>query len=147
MIRAANSDELEALSELAMRSKAHWGYSPAFMQACRDELTVTEDLLPFTFVKQTEAGIVGFYALCELQPDRAELELLFVEPTALQRGYGCELLVHAREQALQRGWRVIEIQGDPHAAEFYARVGATQIGERPSASIAGRMLPVFEIRC
>jgi hypothetical protein len=47
MIRAAHGGELEALSALAMRSKAHWGYSAAFMQACRDELTVSAELLPW----------------------------------------------------------------------------------------------------
>ena len=31
--------ELEAMTELAMRSKAHWGYDDAFMQACRPVLT------------------------------------------------------------------------------------------------------------
>jgi GNAT superfamily N-acetyltransferase len=145
MIRAAHGGELETLSALAMRSKAHWGYSAAFMQACRAELSVSAELLPCTFVKQTDAGIGGFYALSELEPGRAELEFLFVEPMRIQSGYGRELVVHAREQALLHGWRVIEIQGDPNAVAFYVKVGAKQVGERPSASIAGRMLPVFEL--
>jgi hypothetical protein len=35
------------------------------------------------------------------------------------------------------------IQGDPNAAEFYQRCGARKIGERPSASIPGRVLPLY----
>ena len=33
-------DEADRLSDLAFRSKAHWGYSPEFMEACREELRV-----------------------------------------------------------------------------------------------------------
>ena len=41
-IRLARRDDLAALTALAIRSKAHWGYDDAFMTACVDELTVTE---------------------------------------------------------------------------------------------------------
>ena len=34
---------------------------------------------------------------------------------------------------------------DPNAADFYESAGARLIGERPSDSIEGRMLPLYEI--
>ena len=38
-------DEARLLSELALRSKGHWGYDQAFLDACRAELTLApEDL-------------------------------------------------------------------------------------------------------
>ena len=40
-IRLARLDEAEQLTQLALRSKASWGYSEEFMAACRDELTLT----------------------------------------------------------------------------------------------------------
>ncbi|MGI5472915.1 hypothetical protein [Streptomyces sp. CA-132043] len=40
LIRPAFATEAETLSDLALRSKAHWGYDTAFLGACRDELTV-----------------------------------------------------------------------------------------------------------
>ncbi len=40
-IRDARPGEAGELSGLAFRSKAHWGYSTAFMEACRSELAVT----------------------------------------------------------------------------------------------------------
>jgi hypothetical protein len=43
--RAARVHEAEVISELAMRSKACRGYSESFMEACRDELTVTAQAL------------------------------------------------------------------------------------------------------
>ena len=42
-IRRARGREAAALSALAMRSKAHWGYDAAFMAACRAELTLTPE--------------------------------------------------------------------------------------------------------
>lgn len=147
MIRAGRADELQALSELAVRSKAHWGYSDSFMRACRAELTVTIDLLEHVFVEELEGQVVGFYALTPLDDMRAELEFLFVEPAQIGAGYGRALLAHARDRAREHGWRVLIIQGDPNAAAFYVRCGATRIGERRSASIPGRMLPLYELPC
>lgn len=40
LIRLARVTEAEILSDLALRSKAHWGYDAEFIEACRDELTV-----------------------------------------------------------------------------------------------------------
>src|SRR3546814_14945630 len=40
-LRLAKSSECGSLSALALRSKAYWGYDSAFLQACRDELTVS----------------------------------------------------------------------------------------------------------
>jgi hypothetical protein len=34
-LRAPRLDELEALSDLCLRSKAVWGYDAAFLEACR----------------------------------------------------------------------------------------------------------------
>jgi len=147
MIRPARPDELPALSELALRSKAVWGYSAEFMAACRSELTVRAEHLPLAFVAELEGTIAGFYALSVLDAARVELEFLFVEPGSLRRGCGRALLLHAREQARRLGCSAIAIQGDPHAAGFYAAVGARPIGSRESDSIPGRMLPLYELPC
>ena len=40
-LRDGESNEAEALSALALRSKAYWGYDEAFMTACVGELTVS----------------------------------------------------------------------------------------------------------
>ena len=39
----------------------------------------------------------------------------------------------------------LTILADPHAAGFYERNGARQIGEAPSDAIPGRSLPLYEI--
>ena len=79
-IRAAFPAEADALSALAKRSKAHWGYSRAFMQACERELTYEpQDITDHPFcVLQTAGRIVGFYALRRIDATKVELDALFV---------------------------------------------------------------------
>jgi GNAT superfamily N-acetyltransferase len=147
MIRAARPTETEALGALAFRSKAHWGYSAAFMAACRAELSVSADDLDRcpTWVLVEGGMPVGFYSLEPLGEGRVELAHLFVEPTAIGRGHGRRLMEHARAEARRRGWVTLLIQGDPHAAGFYEACGAVCVGSSPSASIPGRSLPLFEL--
>lgn len=147
-IRSANADDAAVLSALALRSKAHWGYSDAFMAACRNELTYTpEEVGAGGFhVAVDENTIHGFYALVKISPTAMELEALFVDPSAIGRGYGLALINHAlarcgEDPEITR----LVIQADPNAAAFYERAGAVCIGERPSGSIPGRTLPLYEI--
>ena len=40
VIRQARVDEARLLSDLALRSKAHWGYPPEFIECCRAKTSV-----------------------------------------------------------------------------------------------------------
>ncbi len=66
------------LSDLAMRSKAHWGYSQEFMKSCEDELTFAPDQIGndrFDFVVVEKDGkILGFYVLKRLFNAKFEVE-------------------------------------------------------------------------
>ncbi len=147
--RDARMEEADALSAIAFRSKQHWGYSPEFMQACRDELTYTKrdlEARETTFVVADSAGnIAGFYALVVGDADCAELDAMFVDPGFIGRGIGMALMQHALKTARSLNVKKIVIQSDPNAAEFYQSIGAKPCGERESASIPGRMLPLLEI--
>ena len=57
-IRPASAGEAAALSALALRSKAHWGYDAAFLDACRAELTLRDDELASrrTLVAEVASG-------------------------------------------------------------------------------------------
>lgn len=145
VIRPARLDELDALTQLAMRSKAVWGYSEQFMAACRDELTMTKDELGELFVREVDSEVVGVYSLQRLSETHAELGYLFVEPAQLRRGHGRALIVDAMRRGAALGYTTLVIQGDPHAVDFYVAVGAKQIGTRESDSVPGRFLPLFEL--
>lgn len=148
-LREARADEASALSALAMRSKAHWGYNAAFMRACETELTLTEEQIDSpescTVVADRSGHLIGFHTLTLLADNEFELEALFVEPAQIGHGIGSLLVQDAVARATRGQGRRIIIQGDPHAAAFYRACGATLIGERESGSIPGRYLPLFEI--
>ena len=149
-IRAAVSQDAESLASLASRSKAHWGYSQEFMDACREELLVQPSDIEnpdFSYVVgEVDDAIVGFYALERLTALEVELRALFVEPTLIGSGIGRALMENAKSRARQLGAESIVIQGDPNAADFYRATGATRKGSRESGSIPGRFLPVFELQ-
>ena len=150
-IRKANLSETTLLSDLALRSKAHWDYSPEFLKMCREELQYTQKDLKehhFNVLEQQNAQqsiIVAFYALVKLSPSSIELEALFVDPNYIGRGLGRKLIEHAKSEAKALGALEMLIQGDPNAKQFYEAIGGELIGEKESGSIAGRYLPLFRI--
>ena len=148
-IREARTDEASALSDLAVRSKGHWGYSAEFLEACRGELAVAPTRMGSgdyeCFVADDGETVLGYYALGELSAIEFELDALFVDPPAIGRGVGRQLLAHAIDRLRSRDARTLVIQGDPNAARFYEAAGARLVGTRPSGSIPGRELPLYEI--
>ena len=148
-IRKAVPDEAAYLSALALRSKAHWGYSREFLQSCENELTYRpgqlEDCKFHFAVAQRGSEIVGFYSLEALSARRFELIALFVEPKHIGTGVGRDLMQHAISTVAAQSGETLLIEGDPNAEEFYINAGARQIGTRESGSIPGRLLPLFEI--
>jgi GNAT superfamily N-acetyltransferase len=149
ILRAAQPNEAQTLTDLALRSKAFWGYSFEFMQACRPELTILPEQIAhgvITYVvAEREGQVVGFYALAPLAPLEYELEALFVEPDQIGNGIGRMLLADALQRLAASGGRRLVIQSDPYAEPFYLAMGARRIGERESASIPGRRLPLLVI--
>lgn len=144
-IRPARPREARLLSDLALRSKSHWGYTADFLEACRAELTISADYIAASPVFVLEEGerIAGFYGLRE-QGGELELLYLFVEPEAINRGYGKQLWAHAVETATRLGFQKISIESDPYAESFYRAMGARRIGEVLSSVQAGRTLPLLE---
>ena len=149
IIRSAAPGEAESLGALALRSKAHWGYSREFLEACRKELSYSAEQVErsgWSFVVAEDAGVVvGFYAVRRLSATESELEALFVEPAHIGQGIGRALMDHAKVAAANVGARSLVIQGDPHAESFYRAAGGFLIGQRESNSIPGRYLPIFAI--
>lgn len=145
--RRGVSTDATGLSELAFRSKAHWGYDDAFMGACREELTLSAEQIEWcpTFVLESGGNAVGFYSVGALSAERIELNHLFLDPPRIGRGEGRALLEHAARHAAAHGYRTLVIHSDPHAESFYVACGALRVGESPSASVPGRSLPVLEL--
>lgn len=145
-LRAPRPDELAALSDLCLRSKAVWGYDQAFMDACRPELMLTDQDLRVSEICVAErSGEVVGVAQVSAQRNVAHLEKLFVDPAAMRSGAGRALFVWAETTARTLGASVLIVDADPDAAEFYRRMGARDAGVAPSGSIPGRFLPRLKL--
>lgn len=141
-IRPARREDCAALTDLSMRSKAVWGYDAAFMEACREELTVTPAMIENDVCKVLEAvgEIAGYYRLT-LEGGLVEVSAFFIDPGQLRRGYGKRLWAELIEDARGFGVPTLGVDADPQAEAFYAAMGMTRAGESPSGSIPGRFLP------
>ncbi|MEM9617258.1 MAG: GNAT family N-acetyltransferase [Pseudomonadota bacterium] len=143
-LRKPEINELPALSALIMRSKALHGYDDAFMEACREELTLTPEKVAAgpVVVAELNGASVGV-AQIMVHDDEWHLQLLFVDPGHLGSGLGRRMLEWAVLEARRMGATELFIEADPDAEPFYRKMGAKRCGEAPSESIPGRMLPLL----
>lgn len=153
-IRPATADDHDRLTQLSMRSKQSNGYDDAFMQACRDELTVSRaDVLAGDWwVAESAAPRVGgerplrgCACLLAGADNTAELHAFFIDPDFQRRGVGRLLWGKILKRAIAMRVKRIVLDSDPNAVPFYLALGFHVIGEKPSGSIAGRMLPHMAI--
>jgi GNAT superfamily N-acetyltransferase len=144
VIRDARAGESVALSELMLRSKAHWGYDEAFLDACRAVLVVTDDEIRRgdVIVAELDGAVAGVASLAGTPPE-VELDACFVEPGAIGTGVGRLLVDAARARARRAGARSMVVESDPNAEAFYAHLGARRIGERVSEVDPDRRLPLL----
>ncbi len=143
--RAARATDLAALHELALRSKAYWGYDAAFMASCRDELRLSPEELGTSHVALITGAGGAPIAMAQvvLNGALAELHKLFIDPDHMGHGLGRQMMHWAVNTARAAGATALEIEADPGAAPFYERMGAQRAGSAPSGSIPGRLLPRF----
>lgn len=143
-VRAARPGEAAAITDLAMRAKAHWGYDDVFMAACRAELTWSPEEVEQhdVLVREQDGRLVGVTARIGAEPD-ARLWAVFVDPAAHGRGIGRALLGVLLARARVAGCRSVSIAADPNAEGFYRAVGAHRVGTVPSGTVEGRVLPLM----
>jgi predicted N-acetyltransferase YhbS len=90
--------------------------------------------------------VLGVASVAPMEEEGSfDLERLFVEPDALRRSVGQALFLAAMKIARAEGAARLIILSDPNAAAFYERMGAVRIGDAPSDSIPGRMLPLLRL--
>jgi GNAT superfamily N-acetyltransferase len=140
-IRPARPEEAAALTELCCRSKAHWGYDDALMALFRPKITLTPETIRARPVLVCEdERLLGVAAL---DVAKAELDLMFVAPEAIGRGFGRALWARIVAAARAHGLARLTIESDPNAAPFYEAMGAARIGGRASTLVPGRVLPLY----
>lgn len=141
-LRPARPDEADLLSDLAVRSKGHWGYDAEFLAACRPVLTLTAAAVVAerAVVAEVDGAVAGFYTLYG-EPPAGELNHLWVDPAHIGHGIGRALWTHAVDTAAHLGMHRFTIDAEPFAESFYLAMGAEPSGSSPSMVVPGRMLP------
>ena len=144
-IRRARPEEAEALTDLIMRSKAHWGYDPTRLAAWRADHTLDAETIARDAVycaEDADAGVVAgvshFYPITD---EEVYLDRLFIEPAWMGRGVGRLLWCHAVEQATAQGAREMSLGADPNARPFYEHMGAVVTGWFESSFEPGTQAP------
>ena len=147
VIRRAAAEDADALSDLAHRAKAHWGYPAQWMRKWDAQLTILPGYLEMHDVwVADEAGVVIGMCALEDQRNRWHLEHVWVEPARHGQGIGRALVLHALDEARRRHGGVVELLSDPFACGFYERLGARKTGQvaAPMPGAKDRTLPQYE---
>jgi GNAT superfamily N-acetyltransferase len=128
-ISRAKPEQADALTAIAFAAKRHWGYPERWIECWRDVLTVGPEFVREheTYAAIAGGHVVGFYALGRKR-NRADLLHMWVLPKAMGRGVGRALFVHCLERVRALGLAELEIESDPNAEGFYARMGAHRVG-------------------
>ncbi len=146
-LRPARPGEAQALSELCLRSKAHWGYDAEFMASVAPYLQVTDDAIREGHATVAETADGTMLGVCQIDPagHGGSLDLMFVAPEAIGKGAGRALFEHAKAQLKALGLPVMTILSDPDAEAIYLHMGARRVEMRASDVFEGRELPWLEV--
>tara|TARA_R110001632_G_scaffold6324_5_gene25836 strand:- start:13044 stop:13502 length:459 start_codon:yes stop_codon:yes gene_type:complete len=146
MIVRATLEDAEVLTEIAVKSKAYWGYENDQVESWREDLTVTPIMFEaYNICKYViDNEIAGFYILERANIRTSFLNFLFISPDYIKQGIGHQLLQHAMAYCKDGGSAILNVLSDPNAASFYAKYGFEVIAQRQS-SIPGRFLPEMEL--
>jgi len=147
LIRIAEPEEADVLTQIAISAKSYWGYPEHWMKIWTPQLTFTPD-----YFKANESRVavdgdqqIGFYTLQD-KSGIAWIGNLWVLPEYIGKGIGKRLFVHALELARQGGYKTLQLEADPNAFGFYEKMGMHQIGERRSEMDGEpRILPIMEM--
>jgi len=125
----AQPEDADALTEIAHAAKRHWSYPEQWIESWRDILTMRPEFIRdnVAYSAMENCRALGFYVLTD-ESDGLHLDHLWIAPHAMGRGIGRALFEHALQQARSLGHRALEIEADPNAEGFYARMGARRVG-------------------
>lgn len=143
IVRKASLNEANELSHIALISKATWDYSEEFIQACKEDLTITDDYIVnnYVYVLESEGIKIGFFSFQRKEEDA--LDFLYLHPNYKGKGYGKLLWQSVVEKAVELGMKCFTIDSDPNAKGYYMKMGAKLIGEAPSTVFKDRLLPLL----
>ncbi|AZJ34861.1 GNAT family N-acetyltransferase [Tenacibaculum singaporense] len=146
MIVKAQIQDANLLTEIAISSKAYWGYSKEQMEKWKNDLTVYPKMFADCNIYKFQVNdtTAGFYVLYRANIRTSFLDFLFVSPKFINQGIGSKLLEHVKKSCIGGSCAVLNVLSDPNSDTFYLKHGFEIIGKRES-SIKGRFLSEMEL--
>jgi GNAT superfamily N-acetyltransferase len=144
-LEPAQPGDLPALNRLAIASKRHWKYPDEWIEAWREDLTLTQaQLESWTVLVARDSAIRAFGAV-DLTSQPAVIEHLWVDPESIRLGLGTHLFLALRAAAVAAGHQTLCTDSDPNALKFYLALGGVHT-ENISSPVLGnpRKLPRIE---
>ena len=144
---AARIDEGGSWTDLALLSKASWGYEPALRGLLpqghgRHGLGDPAPALRGGRGFRPAAGFFHGFG----RKDELNLDWLFVHPDHLGKGIGKRSVPPCRDLGRGAGWAEMMIVADPHAEDFYRHLGFPYRGRQAVRTLSQRYLPVLRYR-
>ena len=144
VLSQVSADDAPVLTQIIRAGKAHWGYPAEWLNAWKDELTISPDQIAAWYVRTAAVNekLVGFFAIA-LRDGDWWLEHLWLVVELIGQGFGRELFQQAVAAAAELGATRLRIEADPNAEGFYLHMGAKRDGERISTATgrAGVVIP------
>lgn len=157
MIRSAQQDEAQLLTEISFAAKGYWNYPEEYYAIWKNELTITPEYIEKNdiLVYERDGAAVGYYAIVELHEDIEIsgikickgywLEHMFINPKHIGKGIGTRMFDNLRGRCSAKGISQLHILADPHARGFYEKMGCEYLREFPS-TIENRTTPYMLLR-
>lgn len=145
-IEQALRTDAKDLTELTIRSKAHWNYGDKQIEEWRAELTISENYINDNNIYKLviDKLLIGFYAYQAESNTDIKLNYLFVEPKYIGKRYGKLLMLDFLRRIENSEFKRVVLDADPNAEKFYSKFGFVVIGKLKS-TIKDRFLPIMAL--
>jgi GNAT superfamily N-acetyltransferase len=145
-IREGAVADFARVREIAVASKAHWGYDLAQVEEWAEAGGFDPESLSrrLMYVAEHEGEPVGWASLIP-RGKVGWLEDLWIEPSWIGCGVGSLLFQNVADRARELGAERLEWEAEPNARGFYERMGATYVRDS-EVTEWGRVLEVLGLR-
>ena len=146
-VRRASPEDANQLTQITISAKRHWNYPENWMQLWIPALTISPEYISEneTWMVVEDENPIAYYSL-KYDGEYLWLDNLWVLPKRMEQGIGRRLFLHAVERVCLCGIKILKIEADSNAVEFYEKMGARIVGEhRSEVDGQPRSLPFMEI--
>lgn len=146
IIKQAILADAETLTDITLKSKAHWGYSAEQIESWIEELTISKTYIETNHVFKLliQDKTIAYYSYCMESDTTVTLDNLFVVPDYMRKGYGSYLLKDFLARIKAVDIQKVVLESEPNTVDFYKHFGFIKTGQRES-SIKERYLPQMEL--